>query len=389
MEAARKYLEDSVAALTGQSPELAVKYQELLDLFERRLWHNLTTQLLELVNHPHLKESPQLIPLYTDFIKHFESKINQLSFVHIILAISKAYRDPAETLKFLEGVATKVSGAEGSPDAYLLVRSVIAQLKLQDPKNREETKELLESIQTGLDGVAGIDTSVYANYYKAQAIYHKAAGLSAEFYRNALLYLSYTAIESLSEQERLQMAFDLGISALVGEDIYSFGDLLAHPIVDSLLGTQGEWLHHLLHAFNKGDIHKYEQLVAQYEQQLAGQPILVQHVDRMKEKISILCLIELIFARQAIDRSVPLSAIAETTKVGLDMVELLVMKALSLKLLKGKIDQLNQTFNVTWVQSRVLSLDHIKKMRDNLQDWTKKVNQTSLYIEQGTPEPVI
>lgn len=131
-----------------------------------------------------------------------------------------------ETIKFLEGVATKVSGAEGGLDAYLLVRSVIAQLKLQDPKNREETKELLESIQTGLDGVAGIDTSVYANYYKAQAIYHKAAGLSAEFYRNALLYLSYTAIESLSEQERLQMAFDLGISALVGEDIYSFGDLV-------------------------------------------------------------------------------------------------------------------------------------------------------------------
>jgi len=51
-------------------------------------------------------------------------------------------------------------------------------------------------------------------------------GLSAEFYRNALLYLSYTSLESLSEQERLQMAFDLGISALVGEDIYSFGDLV-------------------------------------------------------------------------------------------------------------------------------------------------------------------
>jgi hypothetical protein len=162
------------------------------------------------VNHPHLKESPQLIPLYTDFIKHFESKLNQLSFVHIILAISKAYRgtrsrsavppstilrdltegslaprvlshscflrrhtEPTEAIKFLEGIATRVSGAEGGLDAYLLVRSVIAQLKLQDPKNREETKELLESIQTGLEGVAGIDTSVYANYYKAQAIYHK------------------------------------------------------------------------------------------------------------------------------------------------------------------------------------------------------------------------
>lgn len=93
-----------------------------------------------------------------------------------------------------------------------------------------------------------------------------------------------------------------------------------HPITDSLVGTQGEWLYHLLHAFNKGDIHKYEQLVAQYEAQLTSQPILVQHVDRMKEKISILCLIELIFARQSMERSIPLKAIAEATKVNLDMV---------------------------------------------------------------------
>lgn len=65
------------------------------------------------------------------------------------------------------------------------------------------------------------------------------------------------------------------------------------------------------------------------------------------------------------------------------------MKALSLKLLKGRIDQLKQVFNVTWVQSRVLGLEHIKKMRDNLQEWTAKVDKTSLYIEQGTPDQVI
>lgn len=62
---------------------------------------------------------------------------------------------------------------EGSHDAYLLLRSVIAQLKLADPKNREETKQLLESTQNDLEGHAGIDTSVYANFYKAYATYHK------------------------------------------------------------------------------------------------------------------------------------------------------------------------------------------------------------------------
>lgn len=58
-------------------------------------------------------------------------------------------------------------------DAYLLVRSVIAQHKLQNPNNREEVKQLLESIQGQLEGATGVDTSVYANYYKAQAFYHK------------------------------------------------------------------------------------------------------------------------------------------------------------------------------------------------------------------------
>lgn len=378
-----------MANLASQNPELAAKYQELSDLFERRLWHNLTVKLAELVNLLTQFHKLALIPLYFDFIKHFESKLNQLSFIHIILNISKAYEGPADAIGFLENIAAKVPREDTGNDAYLLVRSVIAQHKLQNPNNREEVKQLLESIQGQLEGATGVDTSVYANYYKAQAFYHKLGGLSAEFYRNALLYLSYTSLESLSEQERLQMAFDLGISALVGEDIYSFGDLLAHPIIESLVGTEAEWLHHLLHAFNKGDIPKYEQLVGQYEQQLASQPILIQHVARMKEKISILCLIELIFARHALERSVPLSVIATATKVSLDRVELLVMKALSLKLLKGKIDQINQTFNVTWVQSRVLTLSHIEHMRNGLQEWTKKVNQASLYIEQGTPEPVI
>jgi len=388
MEAAGKYLESNIAAYAASNPDLAAHFEELLALFEKRLWHNLTTKLAEVVAHPQLRDSPQLILLYTDFIKNFESKLNQLSLAHIVLSILRVYRDPNEAIHFLEPIARKLSSTEGALDADLLVRSVIAQLKLNDPKNREEVKGILESIHASLEGQAGFDTSVPANFYKAYAIYHKLAGLSAEFYRNALLYLSYTSLESLAKEERLQMAFDLGISALVGEDIYSFGDLLAHPITDSLKATQGEWLYHLLHAFNRGDITKYEQLVAQYEAQLSAQPILVQYVDRMKEKISILCLIELIFSRQAVDRSIPFSAIAQATKVSLEMVELLVMKALSLKLLKGKIDQLHQVFNVTWVQSRVLSLTHIERMRDNLQEWTTKVDKTSLYIEQG-PEQLI
>ncbi len=72
--------------------------------------------------------------------------------------------------------------------------------------------------------------------------------------------------------------------------------------------------------------------------------------------------------------------------LGTLQVELLVMKALSVGLIKGLIDGVNQTVHVTWVQPRVLSIEQIEKMRDRLQQWTRHVHQTLLYVEQGTPE---
>ncbi|PWA39090.1 26S proteasome non-ATPase regulatory subunit 13 [Artemisia annua] len=48
--------------------------------------------------------------------------------------------------------------------------------------------------------------------------------------KNSLLYLAYTSVESLSDSFKLDLAFDLSLSALLGENIYNFGELLAHPI---------------------------------------------------------------------------------------------------------------------------------------------------------------
>ncbi|GKD34879.1 serine/arginine-rich splicing factor RS2Z32, partial [Tanacetum coccineum] len=40
----------------------------------------------------------------------------------------------------------------------------------------------------------------------------------------------YTSVESLSDSFKLDLAFDLSLSALLGENVYNFGELLAHPI---------------------------------------------------------------------------------------------------------------------------------------------------------------
>jgi len=201
------------------------------------------------------------------------------------------------------------------------------------------------------------------------------------------LYLSYTPLESLPDQEKRDFAYNLGVAALAGEDTYNFGDLLAHPIVESLHGTSKEWLAHLLRAFNQGDITAYEGIIGRYGSDLEQEPLLASKTDLLKEKICIMCLMETVFDRQSVDRHLPFRVIAESTKLpgGMDL-EVLVMKALSLKLIKGYIDQVDQQVVVTWVQPRVLGLEQIAKMRDRLDEWTKRVHGSLVFMEQGTPD---
>lgn len=44
-----------------------------------------------------------------------------------------------------------------------------------------------------------IDPTVYASYHWVSSQYHKSRQEFAEFYKNALLYLAYTSVESLSD----------------------------------------------------------------------------------------------------------------------------------------------------------------------------------------------
>jgi 26S proteasome regulatory subunit N9 len=86
----------------------------------------------------------------------------------------------------------------------------------------------------------------------------------APYYRNFLLYLACVDLEKdMSPAERLIRAHDLSISALLGDTIYNFGELVSNPmmnfnsiilktpifaciqlmhlILDSLNGTQHPW----------------------------------------------------------------------------------------------------------------------------------------------------
>jgi hypothetical protein len=60
-------------------------------------------------------------------------------------------------------------------------------------------------------------------------------------------------------------------------------------------------------------------------------------------------------------------------------VELLLMKAFSLGVLKGTIDQVEGQVRVKWVQPRVLDMTQISGIRDRLHSWSSQVRNAIIY----------
>ncbi|XP_021768335.1 26S proteasome non-ATPase regulatory subunit 13 homolog B [Chenopodium quinoa] len=375
--------------LRSAHPELAEWYNTLADLYQKKLWHQLTLELEKFVALAVFQAGDALIQLYHNFITDFETKINLLKLAHFAVIVSRQYAEKEAAIGYLEGVIEKLQATRESriEEPVLYIKMQMALFKLEQGEQKE-CKKILEDGKTTLDSMTDIDPSVYASFYWVSSQYHKARQEFAEFYKNALLYLAYTSVESLSESFKLDLAFDLSLSALLGENIYNFGELLAHPILKSLLGTKVEWLYYILQAFNTGDLIRYQELCNVHKDALNAQPALVANERKLLEKINILCLMEIIFNRPAEDRTIPLKVIAERTRLSIEDVEYLLMKSLSVHLIEGIIDQVEGTVHVSWVQPRVLGIPQITSLRDRLDSWLGKVHTALLSVEAETPDLV-
>ena len=165
-------------------------------------------------------------------------------------------------------------------------------------------------------------------------------------------------------------------------DVYNFGELLAHPVLQTLNGTPNEWLIHLLVAFNAGDVKTYEKLRPQWQQQ----PDLKGNQEILYEKLCLLVLMEMTFRRDANDRQLTFADIAHQAGLSEDKVELLVMKALSKGLVKGQIDQVGQTVNLTWVQPRVLDKEQLKTIMGKITILNESIVSMEKMIENNASE---
>lgn len=275
----------------------------------------------------------------------------------------------------MQSLATRVD-KPASQDAYVYALTSVANVRLSLRQIADARKDL-DKCESILDTFDSVETEVHANFYWVSASYYQSEHEFAKYYRTALLYLACVELNEITTNDRQRIAYDLSIAALVSENIYNFGELLLHPILDSLNGTPHSWLRDLLFAFNRGDLQAYNIL----QQHLDANKLLKQHETFLHQKICLSALTQLVFSRAPQDRSMTFQTISQETKVSMDEIEHLIMKALSLGLLKGSIDQVDEIARISWVQPKVLDKNGIEGMHTRLREWDGGVERLGNWIE--------
>ncbi|XP_072392949.1 26S proteasome non-ATPase regulatory subunit 13 [Diabrotica undecimpunctata] len=362
-----------------ESPkELGSEWAELEELHNKKLWHQLTLKLMNFIKKPELQTNDNLIQLYNNFIQSFENKINPLSLVEIVAIVVQQFKNPKDAVAFLEKTEPKV---KINADAQNLCKVLAGQIYIEKLNDLDATKKIIEEVESTLDNADGV-TPVHGRFYLLASQYYRIQGNHAQYYRTALRYLGCIELDTLTAEVKVQHAFFLGLAALLGEGVYNLGELLAHPVLESLKSTENAWLVELLYAFNSGNIKKFEAMKPQWEAiaDLAAEELF------LRQKISLLCLMEMTFNRPSHNRQLTFAEIAKETKLPLNEIELLIMKALSQGLVKGAIDQVANTVNMTWVQPRVLDCTQISNMITRLNDWCKHVDTMEQLLEEKASE---
>jgi len=344
-------------------------WSEFETLYNKRLWHQLTVKLLAFVKRPDASSS-DLVDLYDNFIADFETKMNPLFLVEIVAYVIKHKTNYEETIAFLVQLKEKV---KANQDASILTSILSSRLKLQKG-DLVGVKAILDEIGPIVNEDTGV-TPIHGRYFQLSSDYHLLMGNHNEYYREALRYLGCTKIEDENPQDLKQRSFALALAALLGDSVFNFGELLQHPIIEHLK-PDNLWLIQLLGAFNEGDLDKYEKLRSHW----ATQPDLSAHELSLRKKITLLCLMELTF--KSTNGVLTFGEIAAKTHLPLQEVELLVMRALSLNLVKGTIDEVDQLVHMTWVQPRVLDKTQISSLRSKLDSWCRGVQSMEKLMEQ-------
>lgn len=417
--------------MAGTFTDLAEPYYDKMASYcQSKLWHQLTLLVLEFFAAKNTLRvvnagagadgttsitSNTFLGVYNNIILKVAAKLNPLAMARMAAEAAFLSLDP----QVLPGgvvsepamAASKTLLQELLPKteqpATLYLQSKLALLQMKDTttsatatttpaKTPEELATVYSTIKSNatlLHQLMMPDTPeaimVHSAHYQMSMTYFKLMGPPEAFYEEAIRYLNYyqpDLTSAVAQQEQHQLAVDLCLAALVGDGVYNLGQVVTNPILKCLQNTPEHWLVDLLSACSMGSVAEFKACVTtKYPTQIASQPALVNMGTKMQEKMTLLALVQMVFERPSSERTLQFDEIAVRLDIPIEQIEWVIMRAFSVKLMEGSMDQVDGIVHVTWILPRVLDATQLSDLSTRFGEWATTVSSTKAYMQQQNP----
>merc|ERR1719410_3195465 len=326
-----------------------------------------------------------MIQLYSNFISAFQSSLNSIELSRLIVRISKQFSNLEDALKFLDKVCIdgkdKDKGGNGlfieESVGWMIIQCEIGHIYLIGNLIKQ-CKQIIDRITEIIEHKTHYFTqhALYSQYYRVCLQYAKTIGDPHKYLDAALKFLTHTKANDLPKREQLLFGSDICLAALLSKSCYNFSILLSHSLIQILDKTEYDWLFQIICIFNTGNLEQWKQYCLQNEKLLKTHATIASNLSFLEQKIRLMALIELVFQTPAHQRLISFELISNKCQLQIDEVELVLIRAFSLKLIKGIIDEIDKNVLITYVVPRSLQKTQIKDLNSKVKDWIGKIKGT-------------
>ena len=123
-------------------------------------------------------------------------------------------------------------------------------------------------------------------------------------------YLAYTPSKDMSAKEKKEISIKMGMSILLGKKVFNIAELLDKDIIHVLVGTDFEWLYHLMKTLGQGQINEFNHSVQSNQEYILRFPNIVKEMTYLEQKVRIIAFLEMIFELGKDERSIKFTTIA-------------------------------------------------------------------------------
>ncbi len=178
-----------------------------------RLWHQLGEGLLAITREDFMKSEKRILDLYNIVVSVCAHNLDPLVLAQLSTSIADQYDSPSEAIEFLKKIAKDVA----KHDAQALIIANAAQVpRYLEMKDEALAEAALDECSQDVSAFSGtLENACSSAFHKAAYTLNKAKGNATEYFQHAMLYLLYTPLTTLSSSDKLDLAADVGLAALV------------------------------------------------------------------------------------------------------------------------------------------------------------------------------